>query len=299
LVFVKEEEEEKINNYSSKKYRKENKHTKDIDKISLNFDPWSIVSSLRSKNILNEVYKYKKKINSWLDYGGYDGSMLTALKEKKKIKITAVAEMNSNALKIAKFKGHKIINMLNSKIKFKYDVISIVQVLEHTSDPLKILNMLNKNLNNNGLIYLEVPNLFYFPNSDTMHINEFNKISLENLILRSNFKIIKFSYNSTPKFSNKLDWFYNNKKDSLVLILKKKEINIKSNDNLTTSNTFCFFVKYYLGQNFLLFIFAINNLKIFGGAYRFAKGMILFIFGIFIAPFKILNLFFPIIFKKI
>lgn len=296
LVFKKEKNDI---NYSTEQYRKRSNKQKTSNEIINIYDPWSIVSGLRSKNISNKVYKYKKKINSWLDYGGYDGSMLAELKGRKKIKTTTVAEVNSTDLKIAKFKGHKIINLNKSKIKLKYDVISLVHVLEHIENPLQILNMLKKNLKSNGLLYIEVPNLFNFPDSDITHVNEFNKISLENLILKSNFKILEISYNSTPEFSKKLDWFYNNKKENIYLILKKNEFNINSNEKLKTYNTFWFFVKYYLGQNFLLFIFAINNFQIFGSIYRFAKGMILFIFGIFILPFKILNFFFPIIFKKI
>ena len=48
------------------------------------------------------------------------------------------------------------------KINFngkKFDVVFLLQVFEHISNPQNLLNQIKKCLNENGIIYIEVPNI--------------------------------------------------------------------------------------------------------------------------------------------
>ena len=182
-------------------------------------DPWMFVSSLRWKNIYRLVKN--KKISKILDFGGYNGFLLFALKKKlETFKEGTVADLDIKGLKFAKSIGFDTINLKRNKIIDKYDLILIVQVLEHIVNPRKLLINLKKNLKKNGLIYLEVPNVFRFPMSDLAHINDFNMISLKKCIDLLNFKILKCGYTQTDNFSNKLEYYHNSKN----LFFDKKKI---------------------------------------------------------------------------
>lgn len=224
------------------------------------FDPWSMIGYLRHDNVYKQVNKLKKKINTWLDYGGYNGAMLSGIKNKNKKIKTFVADLDQQGLNYARFQNHKIINLKKKKITSKYDVITLVQVLEHINKPLELINSLEKNLNKNGLIYLEVPNAFNFPMSDLSHINEFNENSLKTLINNTNFELIKFGFTRTNNYAFKLEYFYNKKNENIFFILKKNKI--KNYLKIKKINIKFFLLKIYTGQNLILLSTANNYAKI-------------------------------------
>ena len=77
----------------------------------------------------------------------------------------------------------------------KYDVIWMSHVLEHLVEPEILLNRIKKNLNENGIFFIEVPNsdhqstlndsIFLSP-----HVYHFSKDTLSNLCKRTGFRII-------------------------------------------------------------------------------------------------------------
>jgi len=68
----------------------------------------------------------------------------------------------------------------------KFDCIILSHVLEHIYDLNNFVINLDKNLNNNGLIYIEVPNAEFYDKFDPLqeinieHINFFSKLALSN-----------------------------------------------------------------------------------------------------------------------
>ena len=91
--------------------------------------------------------------------------------------------------------------------KIKYHVVVLNYVLEHVLDPYNFLNNCRKILNDNGIIYLRVPNDFnvlqYASNQNVKipfwwvslpdHINYFTFNSLERLVEKVGFEIISKS----------------------------------------------------------------------------------------------------------
>lgn len=260
-------------------------------------DPWQKISFLRGKRIVQDIFKIKKNIRSWLDIGGYTGIML---KNKMLSNIdTTIAEMDPEAIKVANLYGHKTINLNNQKILKKYDVISFVQVLEHLDNPLEVLKKIKNNLNKNSILYIEVPNIINFPNSDNSHVNEFCEASLKNLFSLSGYSIIKFGYTKTDDYSKQLDWFYAKKKENIFAILKKGG-NYVNKKNLQKHNKYIFFLKILMGQNLLHWTFLKNNLaKMFGFGNRFMKGLIFFLIGLLLILIKLPFIILPSKIKKI
>jgi 2-polyprenyl-3-methyl-5-hydroxy-6-metoxy-1,4-benzoquinol methylase len=78
-----------------------------------------------------------------------------------------------------------------------YDVITIIEVIEHVSDPKSILETLNQKLSKNGILFITSPNFnslnryllknrwraLWYPD----HINIFNKSSIKQILFKSGF----------------------------------------------------------------------------------------------------------------
>lgn len=81
-----------------------------------------------------------------------------------------------------------------------YDCVILSHVLEHIYDINSFLNKLNLFVNNNGYIYIEIPNAEYFTESNYIcplqeinleHINFFSKFSLAKLMVNKNYVPLK------------------------------------------------------------------------------------------------------------
>ena len=111
---------------------------------------------IQSINFLKK--KIKGKNCSILDFGCGNGHFIKILKEQN-FKIQGV--------EFSKEQAHYLTNKLNTivyeyqefleKTDLKYDVIHLGDVLEHLTNPADILQHIKKNLNKNGLLYIEGP----------------------------------------------------------------------------------------------------------------------------------------------
>ena len=85
----------------------------------------------------------------------------------------------------------------SKKIKFKTDMIFHVDVLEHIPNPLSILKEHYKNLNDNGLAVINVPDvtegvaLGDISIATHQHLNNFTKNSLHDLVQKAGLNVIK------------------------------------------------------------------------------------------------------------
>jgi len=103
--------------------------------------------------------KYIKKGTKILDIGGYTGDLLIIL--PKGIDYTVV-DIDKEALKIARKKGAKTINLdLERKplpVNEKFDVIVATEILEHLKDPEKVILQIKKILKKQGVVLVSLPN---------------------------------------------------------------------------------------------------------------------------------------------
>ena len=192
------------------------------------------------KIVLNFLNNNKKK-GTILDIGCGYGWMLSLL-DKKKWETHGV-ELNKDCNEIAERNMFKLYNKL-SKVKKKFDVITMIHVIEHLRNPTIYLNNVKKLLKKNGTLIIETPdfdsamarryNLKFRLLHDPTHISLFSLESLTRLLRDKNFKLTKleFPYFDTPFFSKKniLKLFKKNKKDysppfygSVITIFCKKK----------------------------------------------------------------------------
>jgi len=138
--------------------------------------------------ILQEM---KKSECNYLDAGcGLGGLVMYLQNERKQWNIEAI-EPSTSAAEYSRKRGIKVINSGFEQIPAndkKYDLISLVHVLEHCLDPAQVLNSLAGMLKEDGIIYVEIPDIM----SNNWRGNEF-------------FHIAHVHYFDTATFSLLLD----------------------------------------------------------------------------------------------
>ena len=194
-------DEKEINKYYSSKAYSPHSNTSIFYKIAQFF-------SFRWKFKL--INRYIGKNKEILDYGSGKGEFGDYL-DKKGFNINNYEPIldNSNSLDDNK----------------KYDIITLWHSLEHIHDLSKALDHIYKLLNNKGYVFFAIPNIDavekYFFNKEWVaydaprHLYHFNEKSLNELLSKHNFKIIK----SNSIFQ---DTFYN-----IYLSIQSKNFLIK------------------------------------------------------------------------
>jgi len=100
----------------------------------------------------------------------------------------------------------------------KFDAVLMLHLFEHLNEPIKYLEKLNSYLNDNALIFVEVPNIddvlvsrynvasfkkFYF---QSMHCFYYNEQTLTNVFAKAGFKLQERYFVQRYPFSNHLQW---------------------------------------------------------------------------------------------
>ncbi len=115
---------------------------------------------LRSQfeRIADKIYKYKKE-GKVLDIGAGYG-LLSSILYENGYEIEIIEPENTpDYLRGKKFKHYKTtIEKFLGKQKGKYDIILLMDVIEHLKDPLRILKRLKFFLNRGGIVVIQTPN---------------------------------------------------------------------------------------------------------------------------------------------
>ncbi len=162
----------------------------------MNFEDNKIkkVSMKNFEKVLNEIKKYKSE-GKLLDIGG--GNSIFASIAKKYFEVDVVD------LKISKkIDGVNYYELdLNKKsIPGKYDVITMFSVIEHLTNPKKVLGRVNKSLKKGGLVFIVTPNSESLASKIMRkhwyqykweHVILYSKKGMKKIAREEGFKIIK------------------------------------------------------------------------------------------------------------
>lgn len=152
------------------------------------------------------------KGSTLLDIGAANGFFVNMAKEHGYI--AAGVELSSEAVEWAKKLGRNVTqsDAMQISVNKKFDVITVLDVLEHLSEPQEFIVKIKENLKPGGILLINVPNIgsifakisgkswhsFVPPE----HLFYFNKKSLTELLLRNNYEIVKIkSISKTFKLS--------------------------------------------------------------------------------------------------
>jgi len=134
-----------------------------------------------------------------IDIGCGNGGLLLALKKIGYNNLTAL-DPSTKCIKSIKKQGIAgvIGSIFKNEVNARFDMVILSHVLEHIVDVNVAIKMLIPLLDENGRIYIEVPDassynenlvvpFYYF---DTEHINHFEEVSLINVGLRNGLRVI-------------------------------------------------------------------------------------------------------------
>lgn len=168
---------------------------------------------------LDEVIGYKKDIENFLscvierplvlDWGGDDGKNTPFLNTAKSIHIYEFSDKKllNNCKKVE----------LDEVYKNNYDLVVCSNVLEHVSEPIDLLKQITKCMNNNTVLYIEVPyenimqknegslDLYNLKKHWHEHINFYSEQSLRLLTNLCGLEVIKyqkFSYHNATDYAH-------------------------------------------------------------------------------------------------
>ena len=176
--------------------------------------------SFRIKDFIDTIFyrRILKKLSGKnlkaLDIGGGTGTLLDSLlKADKRITHTQVVDIDSNAKQIAESKGHHYYNgtIESFSSNDKFDVILMLNLVEHVANPKAVMQKAASLLNNEGVIIIKTPNYksldaSIFKNSYwgglhcPRHWILFNKKSFQNLAGSTGLDTNHFSYTQGAPF---------------------------------------------------------------------------------------------------
>lgn len=148
-------------------------------------------------NRLDFLFQYIKKKNKIIDIGSGIGVFPFSLKQKG-FKVDCV-EYDKNANSFLNKIGLNSLrkSIISYKIPKKYDFITFNKILEHLN--IKQIKIILSNIHSGNKVYIEVPSIkakkkgFRRQEFFLEHQNIFSKKSLEILVKKLNYKVIKIS----------------------------------------------------------------------------------------------------------
>ena len=172
------------------------KNFKEIDQKKINDD--ANINSGRCELLFKKFFK-KKKINKILDYGTSNGAMIQPFLNKKKIKIFATDIKNNLNKKIFNHKNFIKFFSIDKlwKANVKFDLITMIHVLEHLENPNDILERLSKKLEKTGIILIQIPNYSYNPYDLSVydHVTHFDKYTISKLANNNGLEVVLINDN--------------------------------------------------------------------------------------------------------
>ena len=160
---------------------------------------WWHVSRIKwVKYIVSKFFHTTQKL-SVLDFGCGTGGGLEQLKKIFNFKDAVGVDASEMAIRFAKTysKDYHLISHNSYKMESQFDIIFLMDVLEHIDDDEKFLNELKKNLKDDGVIILSVPGLqTLFSDWDRQlgHFRRYNERNLVDLANNTNLMVEFTSY---------------------------------------------------------------------------------------------------------
>ena len=239
--------------------------------------PWSTITYKRHEHICEIIGNHFTKIrttdNNYLDFGGYNGFGAYGICKKLGLLTsnTYVADMDPNGLSIARSLGFNTLDLSTSNLnnllkttKKIYSLITAVHVLEHLEDPSSFFKYILPYVDENSLVYVEVPSRFFFPLADPSHLITFSDHSMIKLAKDNGFKIVCKKTVSTPKESILYGYPLSSRFESYSFVFKKSNnsyIISDESDNFYESR-YAFLFKLSSSNFILRFIILVNYLSI-------------------------------------
>lgn len=160
------------------------------------------VQQARAKSLLKFVTRRKKQVYAHLDIGCSTGKLLEQFRGEfdcRSVGIEPGDEYRNYALDQGNT-VHPSIESLSLSEERDFDLISMVHVLEHISDPVQyLINLREEYLMPSGFLLIEVPNLFAHDSFEIAHLFSFSANTLSMILKKAGFEIIALRKHGEPR----------------------------------------------------------------------------------------------------
>ncbi len=137
-----------------------------------------------------------------LDIGASSGLLLETFAQEFGVQVTGV-EPGDAYRALAEAKGitmHPSIEALITSKPDRFDLLTLMHVLEHLEHPVQVLKQLREDLlNENGLLLVEVPNFYAHDSYELAHLSCFTEHTLQALLKQAGFEPVAFRKHGMPR----------------------------------------------------------------------------------------------------
>ena len=201
--------DDELSTYYDGAYREYKCHIKFDNKVirpSIKYH-WTEYSFMRGQNFIDHLgNEHLSKLNgeNVLDIGGYQGAFLSGLSNIWNLECT-ILDYSTDGLAFSSSNfGFSTIHIEDglvqtlNQIDDSYGVVSMTHVFEHLKNPVEVLEAIKDVLKPNGILYIEVPNIYEYHLNDPTHVHLYCEESMKNLLSIVNMEVINISFTSNP-----------------------------------------------------------------------------------------------------
>jgi 2-polyprenyl-3-methyl-5-hydroxy-6-metoxy-1,4-benzoquinol methylase/rubredoxin len=144
-----------------------------------------------------------------LDIGASSGTLLQTIQEAYGGEMIGVEPGNAYR-SLAEAKGFKVypsLEQLQANETARFDLVTMMHVLEHLEDPLDTLRKIKTDLlDDRGFLLVEVPNFYAHESYELAHLNCFTEHSLSEMLKQAGYKVMHMRKHGYPR-SETLDLY--------------------------------------------------------------------------------------------
>ena len=137
-----------------------------------------------------------------LDIGASSGTLMQVIHEAYGAEMIGVEPGNAYR-KLAEEKGFKVypsLEQLQANETARFDLVTIMHVLEHLEDPLGTLREIRTHLlEDHGFLLVEVPNFYAHDSYELAHLSCFTEHSLSEMLKQAGYKIMHTRKHGFPR----------------------------------------------------------------------------------------------------
>jgi SAM-dependent methyltransferase len=156
----------------------------------------------RARHLVERVGKHRTTVRRHLDVGASDGALMKAFRQRFACDSVGVepGETYRRSAEAAGLRMSPALEDLAHSGEARFDVVSLSHVLEHLPDPLGALANLKETwLEPNGLLVVEVPNLFGHQSLELAHLTAFSASTLRRTLGMAGFEVVELAAHGWPR----------------------------------------------------------------------------------------------------
>jgi 2-polyprenyl-3-methyl-5-hydroxy-6-metoxy-1,4-benzoquinol methylase len=162
-----------------------------------------MIQNARAKYMVSLIEEMGiEEISRYVDIGSSAGLLMEAVQNAYQCFVVGI-EPGAAYRKYAEERGLKIytdLNQLFEKEHQKFDLVSMIHVLEHIPHPVDyVMHLRSDLLNRNARLLIEVPNLYAHDCFEVAHLSSFSEATLTQVLKKAGYRILYIERHGFPR----------------------------------------------------------------------------------------------------